>query len=257
MLKFARAAGGSVLLAIALLVPQQSYADLIAPGSQLNIVGSVSVFVELGTGTVIDFGADNGTTGDFLVLPISDGTFDVLGLDNTTGTILDLNETDHPSGPDLGASGTGTGVGFMTFAAAPSLVFDLNVLLPGNFGIAQCLAPAAAGQVCTPPAPLGGSSPFELINTSATSSIASFQITGTAFLNGQPNPFTGSFSATFNDIPYQTLLGTIFSGGVVTTGYDAEFNFLFIPEPSTMNLMLGTLFVAIGVLGGKKLRARR
>jgi hypothetical protein len=251
-LRFARVGAGLVALAIILLLPQASLAIPIT--GTFNITGGVTVSIDPVLGTVIDFIPTGTGSGDISVLDLPDSpTESFAGLGNTTGDIMDLNETDHPAGVPLGASG----VGFITFDAAPNIRLDLTSLVPGDFTPALCAAPPVAGQTCTPAAPLGGASLFELINTSSSSSIAGFEVIGTAtnLDTGEISFFTGSFSATFNDIPYQTLLSNILSGVPVTTGYDAEFN-VVIPEPSTINLMLGAVFVAASFLGGRKLRRR-
>jgi hypothetical protein len=252
-LKLARVGVGLVALAIVLLLPQASFAIPIT--GTFNITGGVTVFIDPVLGTVIDFIPTGTGSGDVTVLELPDSpTESFAGLGNTTANIMDLNETDHPAGTPLGASG----VGFITFDADPNIRLDVTMLVPGEFTAAQCgTLPASAGQTCTPAAPLGGSSLFELINTSAGSSIAGFEVVGTAtnLMTGEISFFTGSFSATFNDIPYQTLLNNILTGTPVTTGYDAEFH-VVIPEPSTINLMLGAVFVAASFLGGRKLRRR-
>jgi hypothetical protein len=235
------------ILAITLLLPQASYAIPVTGG--LHFGGGVDVELD-GTVTTIDFDPEDTGLGQHVVLPNSDGDF--AGLVFTPGTILDLNDTDHPTGTVLN-------VPFLTFSN-PDIVFNLLSILPGNFSSTDCLAAPAAGQVCTPAgAPSGVASPFEFVNISATASVVSFQVTAEAIRvsTGEVTPYTGSFSATFNDQNFQSLLSTFVNQGEIATGYDADFTpGTIIPEPSTMNLLIGALFVGVGAITRKRFLGR-
>jgi hypothetical protein len=236
------------VLAITLLMPQASYA--IPVTGTLNLGGGVDVELD-GTVSTIDFDPEDTGEGNFIVFPNSDGDF--AGLLATPGDILDLNDTDHPTGDVLN-------VEFLSFAAAPDIQFNLISILPGEFGNTDCGAAPAAGQICTPGSPSGGMSPFEFVNLSPTSSVVSFQVQAEAvrISTGEITPYTGSFSATFNDQNFQSVLQSFFETGEVATGFDAEFTPGFvIPEPSTMNLLIGALFVGVGAVTRKKFLGRK
>ena len=122
--------------------------------------------------TVIDFTTPvnplgNGT-GTFDILAGSTGSFAALAGANAA-SIRDLNSATVPAGVPVAYSN------FVTFAAQPTWSITLTLLLPGSFSSAECGLPAAAGQVCTP-----AGSPFEFVNTTATSSTVTFSFLGDA-----------------------------------------------------------------------------
>jgi hypothetical protein len=236
------------ILAVTFLT-QVSYA--IPVTGHLRITGAIDVELD-GTVTTLDFIPEDTGFGNFDLPGNSDGDF--LGLIGTTGTIVDLNDTDHPTGAALN-------VPFLTFNADPDIVFNLIMILPGEFGSAACGAAPAAGQLCTPSSPSGGMSPFEFLNTSATSSTVSFEVVAEAvrISTGEITPYGGLFSATFQDQNFQAVLNSFFNDAQVSATYAADFTpnpNQIIPEPSTMNLLIGALFVGVGALTRKKFLGR-
>jgi hypothetical protein len=167
-----------------------------------------------------------------------------VALAGTTATIQNITNPPEPVGP-LNVPN------FMTFMAAPNISFTLTFLLPGINGAAGCsIAVAAAGQVCTPNLP--NQSPFNLQNTSATSSTASFQILGTELdsLTGRTANVVGTFTTPFSNLNYQQILATIAGGGTITTSFSAQFavTAAAVPEPGALQeLMAGLLLVGLGL----------
>jgi hypothetical protein len=136
---------------------------------------------------------------------------------------------------------------FVTFAAAPGISFTLTELLPGIDGASDCtLFPPAAGQQCTPDVP--SESPFNLQNTSATSSSASFSIAGYEIDSSTNDTvrIRGTFTTPFASIPYQTLLAAVLAGQTVTTSFSAQFVTESTPEPATLGLMIGAALLMVG-----------
>ena len=91
-LKITWAAVVPAILAVTLLT-QASFA--IPVTGNLKFGGAVDVELD-GTVTTMDFLPEDTGTGDFEVLGNSTPEFDVLI--GTTGTIMDINDTDHPTG---------------------------------------------------------------------------------------------------------------------------------------------------------------
>jgi hypothetical protein len=226
-------------------LPLAARADLIT--GELNFTGSATILV----GSV---SFDNGNV--FNIDPASQqqGGFAVLG--GTTGIIENIMNPPDAVGPlDV--------TDFMTFSAAPNISITLTFLLPGIEGAAGCAAlHPAAGQVCTPNLP--AQSPFNLENTSATSSTASFNILGVEVdsLTGQTIPITGAFTAPFTDggcpglqpCPFQTLLADAAEGIPILTSFSGEISTVSpAPEPST----LIELLIGISLLGIYLSRARQ
>ncbi len=176
-------------------------------------------------------------------------------LNNTTGTILDLNEMVQTPGVPFAPL-----VGFLTFASAPTIRLDLTSIDVGSFTSTDCFAPPAAGQTCTPPVGFGGgvgTNPFNLNNTTATTSTASITFHGNAVntTTGETSNFIGVFSSQFT-VPYQTLLQDIAAGMTVSTSYSATVTTTAastVPEPATM-ILLGSGLIGIFVIGRKRAR---
>jgi hypothetical protein len=149
------------------------------------------------------------------------------------------------------------------------VALDLRLINLGVNPSASCGLAPAAGQVCTPTGIPGlvtaanpsGTSAFNLQNLTADSSTASLTLAGTArtISTGEISNFTGTFSATFNDLSFQELLAqlcpTAECTGTVQTPYSATFSVTVVPEPS-FSVMVGGLLLGFGVFG-RRLRARR
>lgn len=91
------------------------------------------------------------------------------------------------------------------------------------------------------------SSPFNLQNTSATSSSASFNILGLEVdsSTGQSTEITGLFTTPFDYQNYQELLSTVAGGATITTSFSAQFS--TAPEPGTsIELILGLTLLQMG-----------
>jgi hypothetical protein len=194
------------------------------------------------TATMIDFLPVGTGTGVFGIDPFTQtGSF--LPLAGTTGTIKDLNLASQPVGTPF------TLTDWMVFTANPNISFTLQSLPAGVFTPAGCVGAPAAGQNCTPPG-----SPFNLTNTSTTSSVVSFKTDGLVrnVATGELSTFDGTFSTQFTNQNLQQLLATISGGGSVAATYSA--NFIVsptapIPEPATITLTLaGGILVLAGTL---------
>jgi hypothetical protein len=207
-----------------------------SPVGELNIAGAWRIFA-----TAIDFDPFGPPSGMFLVTAGSTGAY--APLIATTGTILDLDATVQPVGvPFLLPA-------WITFAAAPNLVFDLTFIEPGTFGSAACFAPPATGQQCTPPFPPPAGSPFNLTNTTADSSTASFRVQGIAhdLSDGTSLPYLGEFTSQFPTQNFQELLAELAAAGFVEKSYSATF--VIIPEAQTGYLLLtGAGAIALGMI---------
>jgi hypothetical protein len=214
--------------------------------------------------TGIDFLPAGGGTGTFNVGGSSTGTFAPLA--GTTGLSKDLNlVAGQPPNSAFALSN------FLTFAADPSVHFDLNFIYLGVLSSAACGVAPAPGQTCTPvlpalitPANPLGLSPFNLMNT-PTGSVVSFAVQGIAKdgLPGDDSPFTALFTAQFNQ-PYQGILATWAGGGSANASYSASFlvngepgGGSHVPWPSTVSLVLVTVvsFLAKGYVHRRSRRS--
>jgi hypothetical protein len=72
---------------------------------------------------------------------------------------------------------------------------------------------------------------------------------------GELSPFTGVLTAQFN-VLYQSVLGTLLTGGTVRTSYSGTFTAIAeVPEPQTIALVLGGILVLAGI--GMRTLSRR
>jgi hypothetical protein len=170
-----------------------------------------------------------------------------VAFEGTQGDILNITNP-----PD--ATGSLNVPMFMTFNAAPNISITLTFLFPGIDGTAGCSftpAQAASGQQCTPNLP--AQSPYNLQNTSATSSTASFNILGTEVdtTTGNTISVTGEFSTVFTNQNYEQILATVEGGGTVTTSFAGQL--ATVPEPGTLvELMLGLGVIGISVASRRR-----
>jgi hypothetical protein len=200
------------------------------------------------TGTAnISFGSIEFLDNELLInSPASAQQGDFTILAGTTGTIQNIANPPDATGPLDQPD-------FITFAADPDISITLTFLLPGIDGAAGCTdTPPAAGQVCTPDVP--DQSPFNLQNTSATSSTASFNILGLEVdsATGDTIPITGAFTTPFTSMNFQQLLAMVDGapppiGGTITTPFSAQLS-TSLPEPGTsVELMMGVAAIGIGL----------
>ena len=225
-----------VLLGILAIVslPLTARADDLLDGV-LNVTGTVQVSF----GSIVFEGNDfsinspaNTQQGGFTTLAGTTGTID--NITNPPTAVGPLNMPDY-----------------MTFAADPNISFTLTFLYGGTDGSADCSLAPAAGQQCTPDVPV--LSPYNLNNTTSTSSTASFNISGLEVdkTTGDTIPFVGIFSTQFPTDNYQTLLAAVDGGGTITTSFSASFATSTVPEPGTwIEFMIGA--VGIGLVYRKR-----
>jgi hypothetical protein len=172
------------------------------------------------------------------------------------GTQATINDISNP--PD--SVGSVNEPNFITFAFAPNISFYFQFLFSGIDGAAGCtVSPAQAGQVCTPNQP--NQSPFNLENTSATSSAGSFRISGIEVdsATNTSAPFVGTFTTPFATQSFQDLLAVVaVPNGTVTTSFAAQFNVTSpVPEPGTVSeSLIGLGLVAFGTLASRVRRSK-
>lgn len=218
---------------VALLsLPLAARADLIT--GELNFTGSATI-------TFGSIAFDDGNVFNINPADTQVGTFATLG--GTAGSIENITNPPDATGPlDV--------PDFMTFAAAPNISITLTYLLAGIDGAAGCAdTPPAAGQECTPNIP--DQSPFNLENTSATSSTASFNILGIEIdsLTGDTIPITGAFTTPFTTLNFQQLLQDVADDIPISTSFSGEIATVVAPEPTAFIELL-TGIIAVGICFG-------
>jgi hypothetical protein len=214
------------------------------------IVGATFLDIK-GPGEVSGFGrVDLGdlNTGDFAVLN---------AIADAKATLRDRNSFSEPADTPLNVPN------YIVIDDLPNLVFTLTRIKAGTFGLAQCDDAPANAQQCTPAPdnPFGTPSPYNLSNFTNTagtlSSSASFTVEGTVVDLANPSDpmatFLGTYTATFNNEPYQDILASLLAGGSRSLPFSAEFVVTAIPEPST----LGITGLALIGLAGVARRLRR
>lgn len=198
-------------------------------------------------------------TGAFDFLPLGGGqgntqlgnlgfTGDFVGTEGTTGTVKDLVVV---PGPVAIAN-------LITLAALPSYAFTGTNINAGIFSSAACGSfPAKGGQTCTIP---GGAINFT--NLTATSSQASFVVLGTVSdgSGDDPSDFLATFTATFSNLNYQSVLASIATKVPIETSFAASVVVTpptpnpVVPEPASV-LGVGCGLAALGLWGRRFRRA--
>jgi hypothetical protein len=228
-------------------IPFAAKADLIT--GVLNFTGTAQL-----TSSVAQPGSISFVNNAFNInAPASTQQGGFMALEGTTGTIQNITNPPDPTDVPLTEP-------FMTFSAAPNITIELTLLEAGIDGVTGCENPTAApGQICTPAPPVTpNQSPFNLQNTSTTSSTASFNILGIEMdsLTHTSIGVTGSFTETSTTMSYQAILALIEGGGTFTTGFAGQIATVSAaPEPSTwVELMMGFGLVGLSMVYRKKLR---
>lgn len=133
----------------------------------------------------------------------------------------------------------------------------MTELLPGIDSFADCTNPTPApGQTCTPNIP--GGSPFNLQNTTSSSSTLSFTFIGIAHDVAEPgvnSNVLGLFSSTFSNDNLQQIVGALGTGGTLVTSNSGTITATLIPsnpvpEPGSLSMIL--LGLMAGCAAGRK-----
>lgn len=165
------------------------------------------------------------TTGDINVEPSSTGSFAayVQPADPDDGNIRDLSSAFAPFGTAINVPN------FVTFEAAPQVIFDLTFIESGTF----------AG------------TPFNIIQ-SGSSVLVNFNVRGNVRDLTDPaagnlvSTFTGSFAQVFDNTTVAAIVNQFVTQGFFDASYTANFNVTPIPEPGTLTL-LGTAGALLGI----------
>lgn len=236
-------------LTLGILTLVATTASALPVTGELNITGSVGV-----SATLIDWLPTGTGVGTFAVDAFTQ-TGDFVPLAGTIGSSRDLTSATDPVGVAYNPGPVFTVPAFLTFAFDPTILFHLQFIFPGVYTSASCFLAPAAGQTCTPFA----GSPFNLSNTTASSSTATFQVGGVIQHGADFSDFTGTYSTQFVSLNLQQVLGTILSGGTVNATYSANLvasaaggggGGAVVPEPSTIGLLVSGL--ALCLLGRKR-----
>jgi len=221
------------------LVPTISQGALLL-GTLAISSGSSNVVISTDS---INFGV---TAGSFDITPSSGGFSSLSG----TGLIKNIDNPPYATGVVFSTPD------FMTFNLAPNISITLLELLPGSFTATNCFVAPAAGQTCTPNVP--ALSPYNLNNTSASASTASFSVVGLEVdsLTNTSVLVNGLIQATFSNEPYQTLLSTVNGGGSVTTSYSGTFTTV-VPEPGTAATLALGAFGLAGLISFQRRRSEK
>ena len=204
-----------------------------------NIAGTIKVTTSTITwqSNNLPFPADKTTIG-----PFASGDFSSLG--GTDATVQDLDIATEPVGPVFPPAL------FMSFDAAPTLpALDINHIFPGIYSTAACLAPPAVGQTCTPSVPITPViSPFNFVNNPGGNGP---EATATFVFNGITadglSKWSGNFTSQFS-VPYQTVLDTLFTTGIVINTYSGTIIVTPLPEPGPEALVgIGLGLVALSL----------
>lgn len=249
-------------LAFALLLPATSFATPVSGAFGIEGGGAGAVGFSLNfacaPGLSRAFPCPTATAGNFLTTQAVGDFSAYLG---QGGFIQSLNPTIAPPNTTVNVAD------FLTFSssgspnpvATPDIALDLNKVLLGVEGPADCALPAAAGQNCTPQGipqlmnpnnPLG-ISVFNFSNTQ-TGATVSFSINGTArrLSTGEMSGFTGVFTSNFIGTNYQALFAALNAGLTINTPYSATFivqSSPVVPEVGTFALAFGGLLLLAGV----------
>jgi hypothetical protein len=148
-----------------------------------------------------------------------------------------------------GTIGTTISEPFMTFNnGGVTTVLTLTEIFPGSFSATQCAAAPAVGQTCT-----FDGLPFSFVNNPPAPGQASMSWAMQGTTDAPGVTWFGDFTSQFNT-PYQTVLGTLLSGGYEDATFSATIDISGgsgngsapTPEPGTIALLalgVGSLLV--------------
>lgn len=200
------------------------------PVGTLNVAGALRFFAS-GGNLFIDILPSNGGEGQVFADPFSQSG-DFTAAAGANGTMLDFE-------PNVGENNV---PGLLTIAG---FTFDLNEVGAGAFSSAQCDAPVAAGQTCSP-----AGTAFNLVNLTTNQSSASFRVRGRVREGDGPAiAYRGVFTAQFNT-NFQNVIEDATSNGGIATSFSASLT--TVPEPATVTLMGAGLLALAGVAARRR-----
>ncbi len=176
-------------------------------------------------------------------IDLGGGSGSFAGVTGDANTIDSLNNIIAPIG---GVVSIPNWLEFIPAQGAPPISLTLTSVLAGTFSAAACGDAPAPGQVCTPPG-----SAFNLSNSDANNSTASFRIVGQAVngVAGDTSPFVAIFTSQFN-VPYQQLLAALAANqgtGNYSSSYSVSVTATAVPEPVTFSLV-GVALLSLGMV---------
>jgi len=237
---FMAAMAGPIMLSAAALSGNLS---LSSHGTETIAVNGTSIDFDFsgtestGFPPVVTSGTVDGTgdSGLFDITAASTGSFGGAMIGTTT-TVHDLSASMQPVGS---TTGPGLPLGnFITFTAEPGWNITLTEVMPGT----DDTACNGSSEFCTP-----AGSPFNLQNETSATQTSGNVLVGFAFIGtetdgaGHTSNVSGSFSTTFADTSYQTILGDLSIGESVVSSANATIGVTPIgttPEPASIYLLL-------------------
>jgi hypothetical protein len=214
-------------------------------GSQIDFdfTGTASTgFPPIVTSGAVD---GNGDSGLFDITAASTGSY--AGITGTTVTVHDLDNSLEPVGSTTGTELPLTN--FITFTAEPGWNITLTEVLPGDDSNA-CDGTSA---YCTP-----AGSPFNLQNEAGNQVLVGFSFLGTETDGmGDVSAVSGTFSTTFSDTNYQTILADLHAGDAIVSSANATIGVTPIPEPASIYQLLLGSGLLLGCLAYRRRRQRQ
>jgi len=255
----------STLFLAAMAAPLMLSASGLEGNLSLSSHGTETIAVN---GTDIDFDFSGTASGGFPPIVTSgtvDGTgdsglFDITAastdsfapLVGTTTTVHDLSASLQPVGTTVGPGLPLTT--FITFTAEPGWNITLTELNAGT----DDTACNGTSEYCTP-----SGSPFNLQNENSATQTSGNVLVGFSFMGtetdgaGHTSAVSGSFSTTFADTSYQTILGDLEAGESIVSSANATIGVTPIPEPASIYLLLLGSALLMGSAAYRRRRQRR